>query len=101
MMWVRETLEDLTASEFASSLESSSGNSNKRDVDFEKLLNKLNARITEMCVAKPSATSSVETKNRCVILETQPPSDSAGFCYVLEEGQGMSSVVYADDQREA
>ena len=66
---------------------------NKRDVDFEKLLNKLNARITEMCVAKPSATSSVETKNRCVILETQPPSDSAGFCYVLEEGQGMSSVI--------
>jgi hypothetical protein len=51
-MWVRETLEDLTASEFACTVEaensSEDGKRRIRAVDYEKLLVQLNRRIQDM-----------------------------------------------------
>ena len=45
-MWVRETLEDLTTAEFATSLESLKENK----VDFEALVRKLSKRTEDMCL---------------------------------------------------
>lgn len=96
-IWVRETLEDLTAAEFACSVEaqqmddddsSSSNNNNtesaksrrKRAVDYEKLLLQLNKRVREM---------------GCSFA----PQDSQFTC-VLQSGVGSGSVVYSDSQRQ-
>jgi hypothetical protein len=56
-MWVRETLEDLTAAEFALSVESSNDSNDdpkkskklkKRAVDYEKLVSQLDQRISNL-----------------------------------------------------
>ena len=110
-MWVRETLEDLTSSEFACTLNrdisNNSNNSNitsqdkklfppmkiKRAVDFEALLQKLDRRIEEMCVV-----GDVERdESSCFIAEIQGEE----MCFVLKENKGMGSVVYTQDQRES
>eukprot|EP00574_Skeletonema_japonicum_P006815 CAMPEP_0201718360 /NCGR_PEP_ID=MMETSP0593-20130828/3881_1 /ASSEMBLY_ACC=CAM_ASM_000672 /TAXON_ID=267983 /ORGANISM="Skeletonema japonicum, Strain CCMP2506" /LENGTH=617 /DNA_ID=CAMNT_0048208639 /DNA_START=184 /DNA_END=2033 /DNA_ORIENTATION=+ len=114
-MWVRETLEDLTAAEFASSLtvedrttSSSTGenqSNRKRAVDFENVLNKLDARIEEMCVVT-SEEISEQMNQTCHVIERRMPGSEGNttiqnMCYTLAENIGMGSVVYNTDQREA
>mmetsp|Transcript_28809 Transcript_28809/g.49021 ORF Transcript_28809/g.49021 Transcript_28809/m.49021 type:complete len:664 (-) Transcript_28809:113-2104(-) len=115
-MWVREALEDLTAAEFASSLtvedtratSSSTGenqSSRKRAVDFENVLNKLDARIEEMCVVT-SEEISKQMDQTCHIIERRIPGSEGNtttqnMCYALAENIGMGSVVYNTEQREA
>ncbi|KAL7494079.1 hypothetical protein ACHAWT_003129 [Skeletonema menzelii] len=114
-MWVREALEDLTAAEFASSLTvedrsiSSSTEENqsnrKRAVDFENVLNKLDARIEEMCVVT-SEEISKQMNQTCHIIERRMPESEGNtttqnMCYSLAENIGMGSVVYNTVQREA
>lgn len=53
LMWVREALEDLTAAEFACTVEAAAENEKpsrrrKRAVDYEKLLGQLNLRLRDM-----------------------------------------------------
>lgn len=113
-MWVREALEDLTAAEFASSLtvedrsipSSTEDQSNrKRAVDFENVLNKLDARIEEMC-AVTSEEISKQMNQTCYIIERRMPESEGNtttqnMCYSLAENIGMGSVVYNTEQREA
>jgi len=115
-MWVREALEDLTAAEFASSLtvEDTQGTSSstgenqsnrKRAVDFENVLNKLDARIEEMCVVT-SQEISKQMNQTCHIIERRMPGSEGNttiqnMCYSLAENIGMGSVVYNTEQREA
>jgi hypothetical protein len=115
-MWVREALEDLTAAEFASSLTvedtqataSSTGenqSNRKRAVDFENVLNKLDARIEEMCVVT-SQEISKQMNQTCHIIERRMPGSEGNttiqnMCYSLAENIGMGSVVYNTEQREA
>jgi hypothetical protein len=83
-MWIRETLEDLTAVEFACSVEAAeeveSGQKRKRAVDYEKLLAKLNVRIRDMLGPN---------------FEPANGSDQPE----LTEGKGMGRVVYSQEQR--
>ena len=113
-MWVREALEDLTAAEFASSLtvedrsipSSTEDQSNrKRAVDFENVLNKLDARIEEMCVVT-SEEISKQMNQTCYTIERRMPetegnTTTQNMCYSLAENIGMGSVVYNTEQREA
>jgi hypothetical protein len=112
-MWVREALEDLTAAEFASSLtvedsQASTGenqSNRKRAVDFENILNKLDARIEEMCVIT-SQEISKQMNQTCHVIERSMPGSEGNttiqnMCYSLAENIGMGSVVYNMEQREA
>jgi hypothetical protein len=80
LMWIRETLEDLTTAEFASSLDATQREGQrkrKRAIDYDKLLGQLNNRLKDLgCVADDNQT---------------PPVP----------GKGMGALVYTDDQREA
>ena len=77
-MWVRETLEDLTAAEFACSLTPRSSTDEleeervkkKSAVDFENLLAKLDKRIEDMCV------KSTYGKNDPACIVSYPLEDS-------------------------
>jgi hypothetical protein len=83
IMWVRETVEDLTAAEFACSVESEkeeSGRKNKRAVDYEKLLSQLNRRVEDM-ICQP-----FEVIN-------------GGDPEVIED-RGMGRFAYKQEQRE-
>jgi len=93
VMWVREAREDLTAAEFACSVEaieqdaavgrgSARSGRRKRAVDYEKLLTQLNNRVREM---------------GC---DGQPRKDTPFAC-ALTPGKGMGSIAYTDRQREA
>mmetsp|Transcript_46934 Transcript_46934/g.69458 ORF Transcript_46934/g.69458 Transcript_46934/m.69458 type:complete len:697 (+) Transcript_46934:227-2317(+) len=106
-MWVRETLEELTSSEFACSLgmddeEDSSLNKSKKNknraVDFENLLHKLDTRVEEMCVR-----NSVEADLCYVLADAEQEQEFAQEqqCYSLVQGKGMGNVVYTPEQREA
>lgn len=94
LMWVRETLEDMTAAEFAISVETLANDpkrKRKRAVDYEKLLGQLNRRIRDLGCDGPD----IEIKRD---EETEPtPSLSC----VLQPGVGMGSVVYTDNERNA
>jgi predicted DNA binding CopG/RHH family protein len=84
-MWIREAQEDVTAAEFACSVEMQDLDDDKRSkrkraVDYEKLLLRLNRRITEL---------------GCGVA-----SDGSVSC-VLEKGIGKGSIVYAEAQRNA
>jgi len=133
-MWVREALEDITAAEFASSLsvettaDADKGTGNeareeakqprKRAVDFDNVLNKLDARIDEMCVVStPEIASGLNQTCHMINQRRTEPSvvadgsdgdgeESEGsavdpLCYSLMENVGMGSVVYTSEQREA
>ena len=115
-MWVRETLEDLTAAEFACSLSvedaeaSSNGGENKakrkRAVDFENILNKLDVRIEEMCVLTSEEISkqlnqTCHVLDRPVLVGDEEKTTIENSCYSLAENIGMGSVVYTTEQREA
>ena len=83
-MWIRETLEDLTAAEFACSVEASAGadgRKRKRAVDYEKLLSQLNRRIRDM--VGPDAD--------IMMVHGSDPE--------ITEGKGMGRFVYTHDQR--
>lgn len=109
-MWVREALEDLTAAEFASSIdapgtaeasESSStvAKGKKRAVDFENILSKLDLRLEEMCIASTYAESFADGA-ACYPLEFNSTRNDTQ-CFLLAPGEGMGSVVYSDVQRDA
>mmetsp|Transcript_21237 Transcript_21237/g.43613 ORF Transcript_21237/g.43613 Transcript_21237/m.43613 type:complete len:724 (+) Transcript_21237:279-2450(+) len=129
-MWVREALEDLTAAEFASSLSveddesenpidsqspsagsptsnnTKSKSKRKRAVDFENVLNKLDARIEEMCILT-TRDAARESNQTCYVLDRRVVGEGGNattienLCYSLAENQGMGGVVYTQDQREA
>jgi len=87
MIWIRETVEDLTAAEFACSVElaavSSSEESRKRRraVDYDKLLGQLNKRLRDMgCL--------VDDENE----------NGAVFCD-LNPSVGKGTTVYDEEQR--
>lgn len=83
-MWIRETMEDLTAAEFAINLDQTTDDSNrrKRAVDFDNLLAKLNRRIRDLGCERGSEDCQVEQ-----IAAVIP-------------GKGMGCTVYSDLQRE-
>jgi len=126
-MWVRETLEDLTAAEFASSIAiatstiSTTGQSSSRikksksAVDFDNILNNLNRRIEEMCV-----TTTVDEAQRlgvtCHILDrpakeldtdstsslsSESSSSLDEYCFILRDNLGKGCVTYTREQRDA
>lgn len=86
IMWVREAIEDLTAAEFACSVESGKvaeekgeQKSRKRAVDYEKLLSQLNRRVEDMLC--------------------QPFEEVNGGYPEVVEGQGMGRFAYTQQQR--
>jgi hypothetical protein len=94
LMWVRETLEDMTAAEFAISVETLASDpkrKRKRAVDYEKLIGQLNKRIRDLGCEGPESDGKPEE-------ETE--SSSLLSC-ALQSGVGMGSVVYADNERTA
>ena len=111
-MWVRETLEDLTAAEFACSLaprtlseeENDGKKSDKSAVDFENLLAKLEKRIEDMCVRSTYGADG----DVCIV---SYPIDKSTYsdafpnpddeCWSLMKNYGKGSVTYTDDQRSA
>uniref|UniRef100_A0A7S2P2A4 Letm1 RBD domain-containing protein n=2 Tax=Leptocylindrus danicus TaxID=163516 RepID=A0A7S2P2A4_9STRA len=111
-MWARDTLEDLTAAEFACSLdagnseeEESSAKKRKRAVDFEQLGVKLDRRIAEMCVhlqkndgAEAEEREDDEKDGEQCLLPEQVADDIMDE-YELKDSKGMGSVVYSHDQR--
>ncbi|KAL7571724.1 hypothetical protein ACA910_002824 [Epithemia clementina (nom. ined.)] len=91
LVWVREALEDLTAAEFACTVESEYNTGSekvekrrKRAVDYEKLLTKLNKRIRDL---------------GCDF--TTDPNRDTSFTCSLTPGVGSAAQVYADEQRQA
>ncbi|KAL7485052.1 hypothetical protein ACHAW6_010655 [Cyclotella cf. meneghiniana] len=108
-MWIRETLEDLTAAEFASSLSvedaKTKSTNRKRDVDFENVLAKLDARVEGMCVLMTEEESK-RNNQTCYLLDRRIVGDEGKTtvqhsCFVLAENVGMGSVVCTAEQREA
>lgn len=89
MIWIRETVEDLTAAEFACSVElaslqdpeDQSGRKRRRAVDYDKLLGQLNKRLRDM---------------GCLVDDND---SDAVFCE-LDSGIGMGTTVYDEEQRE-
>eukprot|EP00588_Corethron_pennatum_P012746 CAMPEP_0194269052 /NCGR_PEP_ID=MMETSP0169-20130528/3277_1 /TAXON_ID=218684 /ORGANISM="Corethron pennatum, Strain L29A3" /LENGTH=676 /DNA_ID=CAMNT_0039010557 /DNA_START=93 /DNA_END=2123 /DNA_ORIENTATION=- len=106
-MWLRETIEDLTAAEFAARLESPAGSApgsgpavprtrGGRAVDFQSILSKLDGRIDELCPASlmgayADADAWKTEDTRSVLRE--------GY-HAVVGGQGAGSVVCTDGQRE-
>lgn len=88
LMWVRETLEDLTAAEFAINLDNimidvdDTKQKRKRAVDYDNLLTKLNRRIMD--------------------LGCEPQTEDCEYEQIAEvtPGRGMGSIAYSDQQRE-
>ena len=83
LMWIRETLEDLTAAEFAINLDQATEDSKrrKRAVDYDNLLAKLNDRMRDLACDRGS--------EDCQLDEI----------VALTPGKGMASTVYSDQQR--
>ena len=82
IMWIREATEDLTAAEFACSVESEQeqeGKKKKRAVDYEKLLSQLDRRVGDMI---------------CLPFEEVDGNEPE-----ILEGQGMGRFVYSEEQR--
>mmetsp|Transcript_6672 Transcript_6672/g.18620 ORF Transcript_6672/g.18620 Transcript_6672/m.18620 type:complete len:747 (+) Transcript_6672:100-2340(+) len=124
-MWVREALEDLTAADFAASLEQAAAaaeaaaadeadkdevarrrkKKQKRAVDVENILSKLDQRVEEMCVLSTYGDTSGSTLACYPLNSTEAASplakEEGSTCYALKQGEGMGSVVYTDEQRDA
>ena len=84
MIWIRETVEDLTAAEFACSVEASQQSADRkrrRAVDYDKLLAQLNKRLRDL---------------GCGVDD----SDKSMVVCELEPGLGMGTTVYNDEERE-
>lgn len=90
-MWIREAVEDVTAAEFACSVEGSSEGEKdaslrrkrKRAVDYEKMLSNLDRRVRDMI---PEARGSAANR-----------SDEA---LKLDPNKGMGRFAYTPQQRE-
>lgn len=81
MMWIREAVEDLTAAEFACSVEASQERKRRRAVDYDKLLAQLNKRLRDL---------------GCGVDD----NDNSSVVCTLEPGLGMGTTVYNDEERE-
>jgi hypothetical protein len=83
LMWVRETLEDLTAAEFAINLDQTTDDSKrrKRAVDYDNLLAKLDSRMRDLACDRGSEDCQLDQ------------------IVTLTPGKGMASTVYSDQQR--
>lgn len=84
IMWIREATEDLTAAEFACSVESEQEKDDKkkkRAVDYEKLLSQLDRRVGDMI---------------CL-----PFEEINGSQPEILENQGMGRFAYSQEQRVA
>ena len=104
LVWIRETLEDLTAAEFACSVEAHEGEVNnddtvqkkrKRAVDYEKLISKLNRRIQDLGCDFTSQNQR-ESKGK-------GENDDDGIVpitCVLQPDVGMGTTAYTEDQRQ-
>jgi hypothetical protein len=86
LMWVRECREDLTAAEFALSVESSDSlRKKKRAVDYEKLSLQLSKRLYDM---------------GCTFATTSNTSeDDQPFACSLDQESGAANMVYSMEQR--
>ena len=89
MMWIRETVEDLTAAEFACSVEAAYHDvaapikkRRRRAVDYDKLLAQLNKRLRDL---------------GCLIEEN---NDTTNVTFELEPGIGRGTTVYDDEERQ-
>jgi hypothetical protein len=98
LVWVRECLEDLTAAEFALSVESHQDQEEetvqkrrKRAVDYEKLLSQVNRRIQDLgcdfATEQESLSSSTDEK-------IEP------LTCVLQPDVGMGTTAYSEKQRQ-
>lgn len=99
LMWVREALEDLTAAEFACTVEASHHKQDetvsrrrKRAVDYEKLLGQLNRRIRDLGCEPVEAP---KTNDDEVTDEPVVPSGQ------VEPDVGAGTLVYSLKQRQA
>ena len=81
-MWVREAKEDLTAAEFAISIDAP-GKKQKRAIDYDNLLNQLDRRIRDLVCG--------DDGSKCAIAEGETPK--------LTPGKGSGSIVYTETQR--
>jgi len=85
IMWVREAVEDLTAAEFACSVESSAreeaNKKRKRAVDYEKLLSQLDRRVGDMM---------------CIPFEEINGSEPT-----IDDGNGMGRFAYTREERKS
>jgi hypothetical protein len=85
MIWIRETVEDLTAAEFACSVEAAEGEDSRkkrrRAVDYDKVLGQLNKRLQDLGCGVDDNDKSM------VVCQLQP-------------GVGMGTTVYSDEERE-
>ena len=111
-MWVRETLEDVTAAQFASSLsletetdslsDKSKLRPKKRAVDFENVINKLDRRVEQMCVLTNESDAEDQP---CYVLNRRILGDEGNVtldktCYALSEKKGMGRIVFTMKERE-
>jgi hypothetical protein len=78
LMWIRETVEDLTAAEFALNLDQTTKRG-KRAVDYDNLLSKLQIRIRDLCCDRG-------VEDECFLDRVSPD-------------KGMGQTVYSIDQR--
>lgn len=86
-MWVRETEEDLTAAEFAISIENTSSGEKrkqKRAIDYDNLLQQLDRRIRDL---------SCGDDVQCHVGDGELPK--------LEPGKGCGAIAYTESQRNA
>jgi len=85
LMWVREAQEDLTAAEFAISIDANvTGKKQKRAIDYDNLLNQLDRRIRDLVCGEV-----VE----CQVMEGETPK--------LTPGKGSGSIAYTETKRNA
>lgn len=82
LMWVREAKEDLTAAEFAISIDAPGKKQNKRAIDYDNLLNQLDRRIRDLVCGDES---------NCNVVQGETPT--------LTPGKGSASIVYTETQR--
>lgn len=126
-MWVREALEDITAAEFAISVEASKNalaqesesttstitakkllNKQKRGMDVENLLQKLDKRVEDVCMKSTYGTVKDEGNQgiSCFPLDRQLSSNLDDFnpeqeCWTLKADRGMARYAYTEEQRDA
>jgi hypothetical protein len=86
-MWVREAQEDLTAAEFAISIDASpQKQKTKRAIDYDNLLNQLDRRIRDL-VCGDDVSCSVDVEDAATLK--------------LKPGKGSGSIAYTESQRNA
>jgi hypothetical protein len=98
LMWIREAREDVTAAEFALSVERTS-RVKKRAVDYEKLLGQLHRRLTDMMGTDSGGSDSSTLLSS--MIESTNATTAASDNLQLVSGVGMGSIVCDDAQRRA